>query len=105
MVVPKKRPSPLTPTEVTTIIRQCLSEGAVVPFPHFRTRGFQRRFTVQDAVNALRFGEVSTESPEWDEASGAWSYRVHGPDLEGDVLTVVVRIYSPRSRIWLVTAY
>jgi hypothetical protein len=105
MATSKKRPAHLTRAEVTAIIRQCLSEGAVVPFPHFRSRGFQRRFTVQDAVNVLRFGEVSTESPEWDEVSGAWSYRVHGPDLEGDVLTVVVRIYSPKGRIWLVTAF
>jgi hypothetical protein len=30
---------------------------------------------------------------------------VHGPDLEGDVLTLVVGIGPDRTRIWLVTAF
>jgi hypothetical protein len=101
----RKRPSPLSASELTALIRQCSGEGAVVPSPHFRSRGYQRRFTIQDAVNVLRHGTVSSDAPHWDEKSGMWTYLVHGPDLEGDLLTVVIRVHSSRSRVWLVTAY
>lgn len=105
MATRKKRPEPLSSSELTQVIRQCVTEGAVAPFPHFRSRGYQRYFTIQDAINVLRYGTVSSDTPQWDEKSEMWTYLVHGPDLEGDVLTVVIRVYSKRSRVWLVTAY
>lgn len=105
MTSTRKRPDPLPPDALTATIRQCISEGAVVPFPHFRGRAFQRRFTLQDAINVLQHGAVASEAPQWDEKSGMWTYLIHGPDLEGDILTVVIRVSSIRGQIWLVTAY
>lgn len=105
MASARKRPDPLISDALTALIRQCSSEGAVVPFPHFRGRGYQRRFTLQDAINVLQYGTVASDAPQWDDKSGMWTYLVHGPDLEGDVLTVVIRVHSARGQVWLVTAY
>ncbi len=99
------RTSPLVPAEITETIRRCLSAGSVVPTRHFSEQSFLRNYTVQDAINVLRWGEVSSEGPEWNENAGRWAYRIHGPDLEGDVLTVVVGIGPERGQIWLVTAF
>lgn len=99
------RPPPLTPAEVTETIRRCLTAGSVVPTNHFWDQAFLRNYTIQDAINVLRRGQVSSEAPEWNEKVGRWAYRVHGPDLEGDVLTVVVGIGPDRTWIWLVTAF
>ncbi len=99
------RPPPLAPAEVTETIRHCLTAGTLVPIRHFSEQSFLRSCTIQDATNVLRWGEVSSEAPEWNEKSGRWAYRVHGPDLEGDVLTVVVGIGPARDQLWLVTAF
>jgi hypothetical protein len=76
-----------------------------VPTRHFKGQAFLRHYTLQDALNVLRWGEVSSEAPEWSERDGRWAYRVHGPDLEGDVLTVVVGIGPGGDQVWLVTAF
>lgn len=100
-----RRPRPLTATEVTAAIQYCLRKGNVIPTKHFRERGFRRNYTIQDAINVLKFGEVSSHAPQWNERAKGWSYRVHGPDLEGDVLTVVVGIGRTRDTVWLVTPF
>lgn len=100
-----RRPPPLTPAEVTETIRRCLMAGTVVPTRHFREQGFLRHYTIQDAISVLQQGEVSSDPPEWSEKVGRWAYRVHGPDREGDVLTVVVGIGPRRDQVWLVTAF
>lgn len=99
------RPSPLAPGEVTETIRRCLTAGCVVPTKHFSGQQYLRDYTIQDAINVLRWGEVSSEAPEWNEKVKRWAYRVHGPDLEGDVLTVVVGIGPMCDCVWLVTAF
>lgn len=99
------RPPPLSPDDVTETIRRCLTAGSVVPTRHFRDQAFLRDYTIQDAINVLQWGEVSSEAREWSEKVGRWGYRIHGPDLEGDVLTVVVGIDPDRERVWLVTAF
>lgn len=101
----RKRPRPLTAAEVTAAIRHGLTVGNVIPSKHFRERGFLRNYTLQDAVNVLRCGEVSSIPPQWNERAKGWTYRVHGPDLEGDVLTVVVGVGRSRGTVWLVTAF
>lgn len=98
-------PPPLAPADVTETIRRCLTAGRIVPTKHFSGRQFLRDYTIQDAINVLRWGEVSSEPPEWNEKAKRWAYRIHGPDLEGDVLTVVVGIGPERNRVWLVTAF
>lgn len=77
----------------------------MVPTKHFRDQGFLRDYTIQDAINVLQWGEVSSDAPEWSEKTGRWAYRVHGPDREGDVLTVVVGIGPDRAQVWLITAF
>lgn len=98
-------PPSLTSAEVTERIRRCLTAGRIVPTKHFSNQRFLRDYTIQDAINVLRWGEVSSEAPEWNDTVKRWAYRVHGPDLEGDVLTVVVGIGPERDRVWLVTAF
>ncbi len=100
-----RRPPPLPRDEVAAIIRHCLERGTAVPTKHFRGRGFQRSYTLQDALNVLEFGQVSSDPPEWNERAKGWTYQVHGPDLEGDVFTVVVGIGARKDSVWLVTAY
>ena len=53
---PAKRPDPLTPEQVTEIIRRCLSAGRVIPSKHFRSQEFLRDYTIQDAISVLRWG-------------------------------------------------
>jgi len=100
-----ERPQPLTAADVTATIRDCLTAGRVVPTKHFRARGFLRDYTIRDVINVLAFGEVSSDAPQWNEHIQDWTYQVHGPDLEGDVLTVVAGIAADRLAVWLVTAY
>ena len=105
-VSPKQdRPPPLTPSDVTATIRRCLTSGRIIPSKHFSNQSFQRNYTIQDAVNVLEKGQVSGDAPEWNDKTGHWGYRVHGPDLEGDVLTVVVGIGPQPDQVWLVTAF
>ena len=72
---------------------------------HFVDQGFQRNYTIQDAIHVLERGQVSGEAPEWNDKASRWGYRVHGPDLEGDVLTVVVSVGPDPNQVWLVTAF
>jgi hypothetical protein len=99
------RPQPLGAKELTDTIRKCVSERAIVPTPYFFRRAAQRNFTLQDAINVVRFGEVSTQPAQWSATSRDWSYVICGQDLEGDPLNVVVRIHSPEGQVWLITAY
>lgn len=99
------RPPSLTSAEVAERIRRCLAAGRIVPTKHFSEQRFLRDDPIQDALNVLRWGEVSSEAPEWNDTVKRWACRVHGPDLEGDVLTVVVGIEPERDRVWLVTAF
>jgi len=85
------RPQPLSARELTEAIRKCVVEKAIVPTPYFFRRAAQRSFTLQDAINVLRFGEVSTRPAQWNPTSRDWSYVVGGQDLEGDPLNVVVK--------------
>ena len=101
----KDHPPPLTPPEVTATIRRCLRSGGVIPTNHFLGQGFLRHYTIQDAIHVLERGQVSGEAPEWNEKARRWGYRVHGPDLEGDILTVVVSQGPDPDRVWLVTAF
>lgn len=64
------RPPPLTPAEVAETIRRCLGAGSVVPTRHFSDQAFLRNYTIQDAINVLRWGEVSSEAPGWNEKAG-----------------------------------
>ena len=102
---PAKRPDPLTPEQVTEIIRRCLSAGRIIPSKHFRSQEFLRDYTIQDAISVLRWGEVSSRAPEWNDILRKWSYRVDGPDLDGDVLSVIVGIGTGHDRVVLVTAF
>lgn len=104
------RPPSLTSAEVTERIRRCLTAGRIAvweaaPTKHFSDQRSLRDYAIQEALNVLRCGEVSSEAPEWNDTVKRWAYRVHGPDLEGDVLTVVVGIGPERDRVWLVTAF
>lgn len=101
----KDRPPPLSPAEVTAIIRRCLRSGSVIPTKHFVDQGFQRNYTIQDAIHVLERGQVSGEAPEWNDKARRWGYRVHGPDLEGNILTVVVSQGPDPDRVWLVTDF
>ena len=101
----RSRPDPRTAAEMTAAIRYCLAAGSVIPTKHFRDQSYQRNSTIQDAINVLESGEVSSDPPQWNERMRDWTYKVHGPDLEGDVLTVVVGIAPDRQTVWLVTAF
>ena len=98
-------PLPLTSSDVTATIRRCLTSGRIIPTKHFSDQSFLRNYTIQDAINVLEKGQVSGEAPEWNNDAHRWGYRVHGPDLEGELLTVVVGIGVRRDLVWLVTAY
>ena len=99
---PKK--PPLNPQQVARAIQVALGPGGFIFLSrHFRERGQERNFTVQDAVVALEGGTVAATA-KWNEKTGTWNYDVHGTDADGEPLTVRIAVEPPRS-IVLVTAF
>lgn len=77
---------------------------SIIPTDHFKKRGRERDFSVQDALEVLRTGTV-TPTPLWNEHTESWNYDIAGRDIEGDVLTIRVAPTSSRSGLILVTAF
>lgn len=107
--IPRARPSrrkpPLTPQEVAETIRWVLNgDGSLIPSRHFRERGQQRDFTVQDALLILEHGTVFP-APQWNERMEDWTYDIRDMDAEGEPLTVRIGISPDRRVMILVTAF
>ena len=43
--------------------------------------------------------------PSWDNRFRNWTYRVHGADLDGDELTVVIALDPAWARITIITGF
>jgi len=100
-----ERPQPLTAADVTATIRDCLTAGRVVPTKHFRPEGSYATTPSGMPSTCWPSARYPRMPPQWNEHIQDWTYKVHGPDLEGDVLTVVAGIAADRLAVWLVTAY
>lgn len=100
-----ERPEPKTPDQVAALVRTILDEGGpVVPSKHFKTRGRERDFDTQDALEVMRNGLVAP-TPVWNERVGSWNYHIAGVDLEREALTVRIAFYRNDTGIVLVTAF
>ncbi len=100
-----ERPVPSSVAEMAALVRG-VQEGScsLIPTPHFKKRGRERDFSIQDALEVFRTGMVSP-TPEWNENTNSWNHDIIGTDLEGDELTVRVAPTANKSGLVLVTAF
>jgi hypothetical protein len=99
------RPAPITAGQIATLAQAVLSgAGSLSPTEHFKKRGRERDFTVQDAVEVLRTGTV-IQYPIWNEKTASWNYDIAGRDIEGECLTVRVAPTASQRGLVLVTAF
>ena len=99
------RPPPLNPIDASKAIRRLLEGGSdAIGFArHARERGRARRFNRRDIEQVLTNGTVG--DPTWDDRFRNWTYRVHGADLDGDDLTVVIALDPAWARITVITGF
>lgn len=98
-----KNPPPLSVTAISALARAVLGGScSLIPTDHFKKRGRERDFSVQDALEVFHTGTVSS-TPIWNDKTESWNYDITGIDLNGDELTVRV---APSDRgLFLVTAF
>jgi hypothetical protein len=75
--------------------------------PHFGKRCQQRKVTLPDWKKAIRLAHTCSPYADRPSSAGGTSWRVTGPDVEGDDLTVAVEAYgTPKDkRALLVTVF
>lgn len=100
-----ERPFPPPATEIVALVRAVL-EGScsLIPTSHFKKRGRERHFSVQDALEVLRTGTV-IPTPLWNDKTESGNHDIAGTDIEGEALTVRVAQASSPLGLVLVTAF
>jgi hypothetical protein len=101
----EERPVPLSAGQLASLAQAVIAgSGSLVPTEHFKKRGRERNFSMQDALEVLRTGTV-IPAPIWNEKTVSWNYDIGGRDLEGESLTVRVAPMAFHTGLVLVTAF
>jgi hypothetical protein len=101
----EERPAPLSAGQLASLAQAVLAgAGALFPTAHFKQRGRERDFTIQDALEVFRTGTV-LPAPIWNEKTASWNYDIVGRDIEGEGLTVRVAPTASQTGLFLVTAF
>lgn len=90
------------PAEALKRIKSNLSNGELLPTKHFTDRIMERGIDMQDVLNALKQGIISTPA-EPHPKTGRWIYNVEGKTIEGKALKISVDIDDNKNV--LVTAF
>jgi hypothetical protein len=101
-------PGPTTSAEALIWIQEAVAAGRyLVHEPHFSRRCAQRNVSLPDWKKAVR--EACSCEPYSDRTPtcGGTNWRVTGPDIEGDDLTVGVEAFRDRggNRALLITVF
>lgn len=78
----------VAPAIASDILRDCLSDGNVIPGKHFLDELKKEGLTIPDAWQVLRGGCIFNP-PEPDIKSGEWKYTVEGYAPDGQWLAIV----------------
>jgi hypothetical protein len=70
-------------------IKNNLQSGFVVPTNHFKDQLKVRHISMQDVLNALKHGRIN-DPPKLDKETNQFKYRVEGPSIDGEQVTVVL---------------
>jgi len=98
-------PGPISPAEAIGWIQQAVAEGRYfVHEPHFSKRCTQRKVTLPDWKNAIA-NATKCIAHDRPPTCGGTAWRVTGPDIEGDELSVGVEAFRDHlgQRVLLVT--
>jgi len=87
---------------LNTISRALGSTGAVIPSKHFRQRGQERNFDIQDALKVL--GAAKQVKAVWNDQIETWNYDLPGKAIDGEDLTIRIAVID-ENRIILVTGF
>lgn len=100
---------PTAPDDVLALVRQLASDGRILlDFPpgsradHLLRRMRQRRVLARDIERALREADACVPGDPSDRGAPRW--KIEGPDLDDDPLTVVVEL-DGKSFIVVITIY
>ena len=78
----------LTCQQAQDLLRHCVTDGKVIPGPHFRKALADEGVTFQNVFSVL-FKGIIYKAPEHDTAHGEWKYSVEGHEPDGKWLVVV----------------
>jgi hypothetical protein len=85
---------PTTPAEALTWIQEAVAGGRyLVLEPHFSRRCQQRGVTLPDWKRAIRLARACVQYGGRVATCGGTNWRVTGPDIEGDDLTIGVEAF------------
>ena len=85
------------------MLRDCLTDGAVVPGRHFLEELKKEGLTLPAAWHVLRTGCIYNQ-PEHDVKTGHWKYSVEGNEPDGKWL-VIVFCFRTIDRAFLITVF
>src|SRR5580704_8454808 len=87
-------PGPKDPAEALTWIQEAVAAGRyLVHEPHFSRRCVQRNVTLPDWKKAVRQARTCISYGGRDSTCGGTNWRLVGPDVDGDDLTVAVEAF------------
>ena len=72
----------LSKLEAQDLLHHCMSDGSVIPGPHFRMALSEEGILIQDVFTVMRLGSIY-EEPEYDTKRGNWKYKVEGHEPGG----------------------
>lgn len=93
----------LTPDVARGVLSDCLAHGNVIQSRHFREELRHEDLTFEDVWHVMRSGRV-IDSPEMDQKSGEWKYKVEGYE-PGEKWLVIVFSFKQVDTILLITVY
>lgn len=99
-----KKGPPLTDKEVIEKARWLWEEGIVRTTHHCKVELKNASATLEDVRNVL-FGGCKVVKSEYDRSHRTWKYCLEGPDVEGELLSIVLCIDLKNSKLVLVTAF
>jgi len=77
--------------EALKTIKMTLTSGKVILTRHFKERLIDRNITIQEAVQAIKNGNIYNEA-EPHPKTGNWIYNVEGKTIDGKALRIAVDI-------------
>ncbi|MGD0294585.1 MAG: DUF4258 domain-containing protein [Terracidiphilus sp.] len=95
--------SAVTTSLALDMLRDCLSDGNVIPGKHFLEELSKEGLTIPDAWQVLQHGCIF-KPPELDIRTGEWKYTIEGYVPDGMKLAIVFS-FKEIDRTYLITVF
>jgi hypothetical protein len=89
--------------DAVTLLRRCLTDGAVIPGKHFRDELQNENLAFPDAMAVLEGGSIY-DPPEPDIRTGDWKYRIEGRE-PGGLWIAIVFCFRKVDTAFLITVF